>query len=136
MLCVISRKENNRAKYVATGNQREFIAGNATIIFRMFFPILRIADRFCIYPRLSTRASGQRATRNVSLYMAKPMPYIYRWFLVDSCRVVAVSTWSTIALSASGYLRRIALHVEEEVSTRVIISPVTAIETSISRLRE
>lgn len=75
--CVISRKENNRAKYVATGNQREFVAGNATIIFRMFFPILRITDRFCVYPRLPTRASGQRATRDVGLYMAKPMPYMY-----------------------------------------------------------
>lgn len=77
---MISRKENNRAKYAATENQREFVAGNAAIIFRMFFPILRIANRFCVYPGLPSR--------DASLYMyinMGPNRYIaYRRFLVDS----------------------------------------------------
>lgn len=51
---MISRKENNHAKYVVAENQREFVAGNAAIIFGVFFPILRIADRFRVYPRLPT----------------------------------------------------------------------------------
>lgn len=132
-LCVISRKENNRAKYVATGNQREFVAGNAAIIFRVFFPILRIANRFYVYPRLPTRAGGQQ------WWEIQGYIWLNRYHTrIDDFYSIAwmVGTWSTVALSASGYLRRVAWHVEEEVSTRVITSPVIATEISISRPQE
>lgn len=39
--------------------------------------------------------------------MVEPISYRYRRFLVDSPSD-DVNTWSTVALSASGYLRRIA----------------------------
>lgn len=73
-LCVISRKENNHAKYVATRNQREFVAGNAAIIFHMFFPILQIADRLRVHPQLPTRD----ASLHTAIYIdtAEPISYI------------------------------------------------------------
>jgi len=60
------------------GNQREFVAGNAAIIFREFFPILRIANRFRVYPpSIGSDRSETAAGRSLSVRPSMPHSAIF-----------------------------------------------------------
>lgn len=146
---MISRKENNRAKYAATENQREFVAGNAAIIFRVFLSdpancgsILRLSS-----------ASGEQTVLDEKRWPICTAESRYRRFFVDGRSANA-------ELPRGGRRgqrkRERGTETERErccfkcfrmftpyrvarprgIHTRVITSPVTTIELSASELRE